>query len=920
MPDYIREVAYRRGDFSVVNAPMTWNGRAIGTIDIICTPPRLFSEAELGLVRTFADQAVIAIQNARLFNETQEALARQTATADILRVISGSPTDVQPVFDAIVGTAVRLLSCDFAILIRCDGSTYSPAAGALRAGPMTDMGPAVVAVDPALNFPSRAIVSKAVLHLPDWSALDLPEHERIIHERLDVNCALYIPLLRDGECIGLMALARARAVAFADAEIALAQSFVDQALIAIENARLFNETKAALERQTATAEILKVISSSPTDTQPVFDAIVASAARLFGRKAALRTVEGDGLRRRARSYAADDEFHGADLMPIDRNSLVGRAVIECRALQDADTHAPAATPYARAHPEQLAFRSIASAPLVRDGAAIGVISVSSPEPGALSDKQMALLATFADQAVIAIENARLFNETQEALERQTATADVLKVISESPTDVQPVFEAIAERARTLCDAKVSGVTRLDGEWVHLVAYRGASRESEDAMRSVFPVKADGTTLTGRAIRERMPVQIADVLAEPSYGPKEAARLAGFRANLAVPMMREGHVVGAISVCRAEAGPFPEKQVQLLQTFADQAVIAIENVRLFKETQDALANQTATADILRVISGSPTSVQPVFDAIVSTAVRLLACDLTVVVLRKGNLQSMVAGATRDGSSIGIRPGDTPIDPADNFPSRVFATGRMLHLPDWTAIELPERERRIHASSGMTASLMVPMVREGECIGVLVFGRATAGPFRDAEIALAESFADQALIAIENVRLFNETKEALEQQTATAEVLQVISGSMADPRPVFTKILESCQRLFASDELLIDPRRATTGSCVVGAGVGPALSGSREADLDEAATSGSATELAIRERRGPALPGHVLPATDMPDQPARRSSPERRHPVAAAGADDVGGTRVSGRSSSGRTHARPLHRQGHRAAARPLPTRR
>ena len=801
MPDYIREVANRRGDFSVVNAPMTWNGRAIGTIDIICTPPRLFSDAELGLVRTFADQAVIAIQNARLFNETQEALARQTATADILRVISGSPTDVQPVFDAIVGTAVRLLSCDFAILIRCDGSTYSPAAGALRDGPMTDMGPSVVAIDPALNFPSRAIVSKAVLHLPDWSTLELPAHERIIHERLNVNCALYIPLLRDGECIGLMALARARAqaVAFADAEIALAQSFVDQALIAVENARLFNETKAALERQTATAEILKVISSSPTDTQPVFDAIVASAARLFGRKAALRTVEEDGLRRRARSYAADDEFHGADLMAIDRNSLVGRAVIECRALQDADTHAPTATPYARAHSEQLAFRSIASAPLVREGAAIGVISVSSPEPGALSDKQMALLTTFADQAVIAIENARLFNETQEALERQTATADVLKVISESPTDVQPVFEAIAERARTLCDAKVSGVTRLDGEWVHLVAYRGASRESEDAMRGVFPVKANGTTLTGRAIRERMPVQIADVLAEPSYGPKEAARLAGFRANLAVPMMREGQVVGAISVCRAEAGPFPEKQVQLLQTFADQAVIAIENARLFKETQDALANQTATADILRVISGSPTSVQPVFDAIVTTAVRLLACDLTVVVLRKGNSQSMVAGATADGSDIGIRPGDTPIDPATNFPSRVFATGRMLHVPDWTAIELPERERRIHASSGMTASLMVPMVREGECIGVLVFGRKTAGPFRDAEIALAESFADQALIAIENVRLFNETKEALERQTATAEVLQVISNSVADTAPVFDKILDSCEHLFATEQL-------------------------------------------------------------------------------------------------------------------------
>ena len=244
------------------------------------------------------------------------------------------------------------------------------------------------------------------------------------------------------------------------------------------------------------------------------------------------------------------------------------------------------------------------------------------------------------------------------------------------------------------------------------------------------------------------------------------------------------------------------------------------------------NQTATADILRVISGSPTSVQPVFDAIVGTAVRLLACDLTVVVLRKGNLQSMVAGATRDGSPIGISPGDIAIDPADNFPSRVFATGRMLHLPDWTAIELPERERRIHASSGMTASLMVPMVREGECIGVLVFGRKTPGPFRDAEIALAESFADQALIAIENVRLFNETTEALakveertrelteslDYQTAISDVLQCISESPTDVRPVFDAILESATRLFG------DPIGATFRYD------GPARALGRHAELD------------------------------------------------------------------------------------------
>ena len=611
---------------------------------------------------------------------------------------------------------------------------------------------------------------------------------------------MVVPLLSGDEVQGAMAVWRTGGSPFEPHELEFLVGLSLQAAVALQNARLFNETSEALERQTASAEVLQVISGSMADPKPVFDKILDSCARLFGAgDPAVCLVDGDLLRIGAYRGKFTEEVEQAFPRPL-AGTISDIAIRQGSVLYRPSVLAAHDMPdYIMEVARRRGDFSVVNGPMTWNGRGIGTIDIICTPPRLFSDSELALVKTFADQAVIAIQNARLFNETQEALERQTATADVLKVISESPTDVQPVFEAIAERARTLCDAKVSGVTRFDGEWVHLVAYRGASRESEDAMRSVFPVQANGTTLTGRAIRERMPVQISDVLAESSYGPKDAARLAGFRANLAVPMMREGHVIGAISVCRAEAGPFPDKQVQLLETFADQAVIAIENVRLFKETKDALANQTATADILRVISGSPTSVQPVFDAIVGTAVRLLACDLTVVVLRKGNMQSMVAGATRDGSPIGISPGDVAIDPADNFPARVFATGRLLHVPDWTAVALPERERRIRAASGMTASLMVPMVREGECIGVLVFGRATPGPFRDAEIALAESFADQALIAIENTRLFNETKEALEQQTATAEVLQVISSSVSDTAPVFDKILESCAHLFATEQL-------------------------------------------------------------------------------------------------------------------------
>ena len=344
---------------------------------------------------------------------------------------------------------------------------------------------------------------------------------------------------------------------------------------------------------------------------------------------------------------------------------------------------------------------------------------------------MALLATFADQAVIAIQNARLFNETQDALDRQTATADVLKVISESPTDVQPVFEAIAERARTLCDAKVSGVTRFDGEWVHLVAYRGASRESEDAMRSVFPVKADGTTLTGRAIRERMPVQIADVLAEPSYGPKEAARLAGFRANLAVPMMREGHVVGAISVCRAEAGPYPEKQVQLLQTFADQAVIAIENVRLFNETKEALERQTATAEILDVISGSWPTHRRCSRRSSTTA---SACSTTSRWSCCGRATA-IDGRRRDRGRVPDRDQARrqPVRPGGQLPGAGVRNGpdaARTRLDGHRTAREGTAHPRLERHDGVVDGADGPRRRVHRRAGV----RRHAGPFRDAEIAL------------------------------------------------------------------------------------------------------------------------------------------------------------------------------------------
>ena len=265
-----------------LSVPMLRGGDLIGVITTWRREVRPFNERQIELIKTFAAQAVIAIQTARLFNETQEALARQTASAEILRVISSSPTDVTPVFSAVVEAAVRLLACDIAIVLRRDGKTYSPVAGATPVGPMVDMGPSNLPIDPDQNFPSRAIISKSMLHLPDWSAIELPPHERRIREALGVSSALYLPLLREHECLGVLVFGRERVNEFSGKEIALAESFRDQAMIAIENVRLFNETKQALEHQTATADILKVIAGSPSDVQPVFDAIADELQQASG--------------------------------------------------------------------------------------------------------------------------------------------------------------------------------------------------------------------------------------------------------------------------------------------------------------------------------------------------------------------------------------------------------------------------------------------------------------------------------------------------------------------------------------------------------------------------------------------------------------------------------------------------------------
>ena len=797
---------------SYMGVPIPVGGTSLGVISVQSTEIEgAYDIDDQRLLSTIAANVGVALQNARLFNETQEALSHQTATADILRVISSSPTDVQPVFDAIVNTALRLMACDFTALLRCDGATFTPAAHATPGGLPLDLGERVVPVDPAANFPSRVIVSKATLHIPDWKAIELPPHERDVKARNGINSSLMLPLLRKDECIGVLALARDKAGAFSEKEIALAQSFVDQAVIAIENVRLFNETREALERQTATSSVLQVISGSMADPKPVFEKILDSCERLFGATDMSVCLAEDG-QLRIGAYRGGFPDVVARTFPRPLAGTISDMAIR----QGTILHRPSIASaddlpeYVHEMARRVGDFSIANAPMTWEGRGIGTIDIARMPPRPFSEAELALLKTFADQAVIAIQNARLFNETKEALERQTATAEVLQVISESPTDVQPVFDTIVERAARLTGAESGIVFRYDGEWIHQASSYGIDTEFIVELGKAMPARIDSQFMSARAIRDGVVINESDL--QSRYVPdgevpprlKEVALKAGLRGGLCVPMFRDQHVVGAIAMYRSKVGKFAENEVDLLRTFAAQAVIAIENVRLFNETKEALARQTATSDVLQVISESPTDVQPVFDIIAERAAALTDARYCLVTRVDGDMLQLVTlhGVNEAGAAALRAAWPQPLQQSMAISGRAIRERRVVNVADLLALsdeEYPPVLKRACELAGFRSGLSVPLMRDQQVIGAITVNRAETGVYADEEVALLQTFARQAVVAVENVRLFNETREALEQQTATSEVLQVISSSVADTAPVFGKILDSCQHLFATEQL-------------------------------------------------------------------------------------------------------------------------
>jgi two-component system NtrC family sensor kinase len=581
----------------------------IGVITIYRQEVKAFTDKQIELVKNFAAQAVIAIENTQLLNELRqrtddlsESLEQQTATSEILEVISNSPTDTQPAFDAIVRSGLNLFPEAVVTISLPDHDLVK--LGAI--GGVDEAGVEALRGRFPMPLSHEFITGTAILDRREIDLADAHEPPRELTAGAQnllaggYRAMTVMPMVRGDETIGTLNVVRRNPGPLSEKQRELLRTFANQAVIAIENTRLFSELRESLQQQTATADVLRIISGSLGELEPVFNAILQNATRIC--EARFGTLyRFDGV---AFYHAAG---HGTPDALIEVQKRQGHFVPEPGTLMHRVMHTRAAAHSADYAAESAlglsakfgGARSTVVVPMIKDNELVGAFAIYRQEVRPFTEKQIALLENFAAQAVIAIENARLLSELRESLQQQTATADVLKVISSSLNDLTPVFEIIGHRAEKLCDTEISAISMVDGELIRLASINGVTKEGVEAVRSVFyPMRRDDETITARTIRSATICHVSDVLADPLYANKDAARVSGFRGCLGVPMVRDGEVIGAIFVARKQPGFFTDNQVQLLKTFADQAVIAIENVRLFESVEARTRELAASLEDLR----------------------------------------------------------------------------------------------------------------------------------------------------------------------------------------------------------------------------------------------------------------------------------------------------------------------------------
>ena len=733
----------------------------------------------------------------RLTRERNEALEQQAAAADVLKVISRSTFDLQSVLDKLTESAARLCDAEMAGITREHDGAYYYAAVYNYPSELHEFLRNLRHERTRGTVTGRALLDGKTIHLPDVTRD--PEYKHELAQKAGFRTVLGVPLLREGTAIGVIVLTRSRRRPFNEKQIELVTTFADQAVIAIENVRLFEaeqqrtrELTELLEQQTATSELLSVISQSKFELQPILQSVVDTAARLCrAEQSMIYRLEGGVYRFAA---AASGQPIPPAYLKIERQTpispgpgtVVGRAAMNRRVvlIEDAWTDPL----YEKKEDAKIGgVHSMIGVPLMREGQPIGVMGLARTRVDPFAQREIDLVTTFADQAVIAIENVRLFEAEQqrtreltESLEQQTATLEVLGAISGSPGELDPVFKAILENAARICQAQFGTLNIYDGSAFHNVAQHNAPPQF--AMRLGQVIRPHPESGLAYVARTRQTAHIDDIRTRQPYleGDKavvDLADLAGARTLLIVPMLKEGKLIGAIAIYRREVRPFTDKQIELVQNFASQAVIAIENTRLLNELRQRTDELDRSVGELRALGevsqavNSTLELETVLSTIVAKAVQLSSTEAGAIYVFDNAQREFHLRATygMDHELIeALTQRHIGLDAPNITPA--FLEGEPIQVPDLRE-GISSAANEIILSAGFRALLVTPLVRGEEIVGMLVVRRRTPGVLPQNTIDLIKTFAAQSAVAIENARLFQHIEASLEDlRTAQDRLVQ------------------------------------------------------------------------------------------------------------------------------------------------------